>query len=649
MKKILLTLLLINSLLGFSQVENTDFDRMVEAEMKSASSTINFRANPNTLNYDVTYQELRFTVDPSVFSIGGTVTTTFKALSDMTNVVFDFYKTPLTGQTAPFTISSVKMNNVNLSFVHNINHELVITLPSTLTTGNSATIEIVYSGAPSTAEQAFTTSTHSGTPVLYTLSEPYGARDWWPCKQDLNDKVESIDVYITAPTQYVSVSNGLQQSLVNNGNGTSTTHYHHGYPIPAYLIAIAVTNYSIYNQQGGLGTVASPFFPIVNYIYPESAASTQLSLAVTPTIINLYETLIGDYPFRSEKYGHAQFGWGGGMEHTTVSFMGGWSRGLIAHEMAHQWFGDKVTCGTWKDIWLNEGITEYMSGLVVENLDGLPSFVSWKNSKINNITAQTNGNLYLTDTQITDVNRIFSGRFTYDKGSMVTNMIRFKMGDANFFQALKNYLADPLLAYKYAVTPQFQSHLEDASGLDFSEFFNDWVYNEGYPTYTITAQNWGAGQAKIVVNQTQSDASVSYFEMPLLVRLNGSGGQTQDFIVNNTVNNEEFIVNVPFQVLSVEFDPNREIISRNNTATLSNENFELDQTIVLYPNPAENELHITLPTNVNLEKIEFYNTLGQLVLTKEEANFSITSLSSGVHFVKISTNLGMFHKNFIKK
>jgi aminopeptidase N len=649
MKKILLTLLFINSLLGFSQVENTDFDRMVEAEMKSASSTINFRANPNTLNYDVTYQELRFTVDPSVYGISGTVTTTFKALSDMTDVVFDFYKTPLTSTTAPFTISSVKMNNVNLSFVHNINHELVITLPNTLVAGNSATVEIIYSGAPSTAEQAFTTSTHSGTPVLFTLSEPYGARDWWPCKQDLNDKVESIDVYLTAPTQYVSVSNGLQQSLVNNGDGTSTSHYHHGYPIPAYLIAIAVTNYSIYNQQGGLGTVASPFFPIVNYIYPESAASTQLSLAVTPTIINLYETLIGDYPFRSEKYGHAQFGWGGGMEHTTVSFMGGWSRGLIAHEMAHQWFGDKVTCGTWKDIWLNEGITEYMSGLVVENLDGLPSFVSWKIGKINSITSQTNGNLYLTDAQITDVNRIFSNRLTYNKGSMVTNMIRFKMGDANFFQALKNYLADPLLAYKYAVTPQFQSHLEDASGLDFSEFFNDWVYNEGYPTYTITAQNWGAGQAKIVVNQTQSDASVSYFEMPLLVRLNGSGGQTQDFIVNNTVNNEEFIVNVPFQVVSVEFDPNREIISRNNTATLSNENFELDQTIVLYPNPAENELHITLPTNVNLEKIELYNTLGQLVLTKEEANFSVTSLSSGVHFVKISTNLGVFHKNFIKK
>lgn len=644
MKKTLLSLLLISSFFIFAQVENNDFDQMVEAEMKSASSLSTFQANPNTLNYDVTHQELRFTVDPAVFNIEGQVTTTFTALENMNTVVFDFYKKT----TNPFTITSVKKNGTNLSFSHNSTHELVITLPTTLTTGNSATIEIIYSGAPSTAEQAFTAGTHAGTPIIYTLSEPYGARDWWPCKQDLNDKIESIDVYITAPSQYISVSNGLEQSANDNGNGTKTTHYHHSYPIPAYLVAIAVTNYEIYNQQGGLGTTASPFFPIVNYIYPETATTTQNSLAVTPTIMNLFETLIGDYPFRNEKYGHAQFGWGGGMEHTTVSFMGGWSRGLIAHEMAHQWFGDKITCGTWKDIWLNEGITEYMSGIVVENLDGNASFINWKDLKTSNITSQPTGNLYLTDSQITDVNRIFSSRITYNKGAMVTNMIRYKMGDTNFFQALRNYLADPNLAYKYAVTPQFQSHLETASGLDFTEFFNDWVYNEGYPTYTITAQNWGAGQAKITVNQTQSDPSVSYFEMPLVIRLFGNGGQSQDFTVDNTVNNEEFIVNVPFQITNVAFDPNKDIISRNNSATLSNDEFTLEQTVSIYPNPSANTIHITIPNDITLEKVEFYNTLGQLVLTQNKKEITINHLSNGMHIIKLTTNKGVIHKNFIK-
>jgi aminopeptidase N len=642
MKQLLLIFLAINSLFSFSQVENTDFDKMVEAEMKAASSTINFRANLNTQDYDVTYHELRFTVDPAVYFISGEVSTTFTALTDMSIVTFDMAN--------ELTASSVTINANPVSFVQNGNNEIRITLPTTLSTNSSQTVKIIYSGAPPVSGfSAFATQMHNGIPVLWTLSEPYGAKDWWPCKQDLSDKIANIDVYITAPSVNISVSNGLEQSVTNNGNGTNTTHFRHGYPIPAYLIAIAVTNYQVYNQQAGLGTVAKPFFPIVNYIYPESAITTQASLAVTPTIMNLFENLIGDYPFRNEKYGHAQFGWGGGMEHTTVSFMGSWSRGLIAHEMAHHWFGNQVTCGTWKDIWLNEGITEYMSGLVVENLDGAPSFVSWKNSKTNNITAQTDGNLYLTDAQITNIGRIFSGRFSYDKGAMVTNMIRYKMGDTNFFQALKNYLADPLLAYKFAVTSQFQSHLEAASSLDFTEFFNDWVYNQGYPTYTITAQNWGAGQAKILVNQTQSHSSVGYFEMPLVIRLNGTGGQTQDFLVDNTVNNEEFIVNVPFQVASVVFDPNRDVISRNNTATLSNESFELAQTIGLYPNPTESELHISLPTNVLLQKINFYNALGQLVLTKQETDLSVTSLSSGIYHVKISTNQGVFHKNFIKK
>lgn len=642
MKQLLLFFLAINSSFSFSQVENTDFDKMVEAEMKAASSTINFRANLNTQDYDVTYHELRFTVDPAVYFISGEVSTTFTALTDMSIVTFDMAN--------ELTASSVTINANPVSFVQNGNNEIRITLPTTISTNSSQTVKIIYSGAPPVSGfSAFATQMHNGIPVLWTLSEPYGAKDWWPCKQDLSDKIANIDVYITAPSVNISVSNGLEQSVTNNGNGTNTTHFRHGYPIPAYLIAIAVTNYQVYNQQAGLGTVAKPFFPIVNYIYPESAITTQASLAVTPTIMNLFENLIGDYPFRNEKYGHAQFGWGGGMEHTTVSFMGSWSRGLIAHEMAHHWFGNQVTCGTWKDIWLNEGITEYMSGLVVENLDGAPSFVSWKNSKTNNITAQTDGNLYLTDAQITNIGRIFSGRFSYDKGAMVTNMIRYKMGDTNFFQALKNYLADPLLAYKFAVTSQFQSHLEAASSLDFTEFFNDWVYNQGYPTYTITAQNWGAGQAKILVNQTQSHSSVGYFEMPLVIRLNGTGGQTQDFLVDNTVNNEEFIVNVPFQVASVVFDPNRDVISRNNTATLSNESFELAQTIGLYPNPTESELHISLPTNVLLQKINFYNALGQLVLTKQETDLSVTSLSSGIYHVKISTNQGVFHKNFIKK
>ena len=632
----------------FSQTENLEYEKMIEAEMKSSSKRMNLAVNPNTLNYDITYHKLEFTVDPSVNYINGKVTTTYTALSNMTTLTFDL--------TSSIIVSSVKKNGVNLTFLQNASNELIINLPATQTTGTSATVEVIYEGDPtSSGFGSFTADIHNGTPVLWTLSEPFGARDWWPCKQDLNDKVNNIDVYITAPSQYQSVSNGMEQSAIING-ASKTTHFKHNYPIPAYLIAIAVTNYQIFNQQGGLGTVASPFFPIVNYMYPETAAANQASLAPTPAIINLYESLFGDYPFRNEKYGHAQFGWGGGMEHTTVSFMtagntGAYSRSLIAHEMGHQWFGDKITCGTWKDIWLNEGITEYLAGLVVENLDGQTSFTNWKNNKNISITSQPTGNLYLTDAQSTDVNRIFSSRITYNKGSMVTNMLRFKMGDINFFQAMRNYLADPAFAYAYAITPQFQAKMETVYGSPGSlqEFFNDWVYNQGYPTYTINAYNSGAGQATVQISQVTSDQSVSFFEMPVPVRLTGAGGQVKDVILDNTTNGQSFNIPVTFVVTGVIFDPNKNLISKNSSATLGIENFDYTAAINMYPNPGSDILNIDLPLSVNLQKIIFYNTLGQKTLESTQNKIQVSELPTGIYIVSFETSEGTFHKNFIKK
>jgi aminopeptidase N len=637
MKKYFFLTVLVCMFAANAQKSKNQTADIAQMEQKTASKKMNLKVNPNTQNYDITYQKLQFSVNPTTYFIAGIVTSTFTALSNISTVTFDL--------TNELTVSTVTQNNVSIPFVQNANKELVVTLARAINTGTSATVEIRYSGTPASGEDAFNITNHNDTPLLFTLSEPYGARDWWPCKQDLNDKIDAIDIYITAPSQYVSVANGVEPEAPVLNGANKTTHFHHSYPIPAYLVAIAVTNYSIYNQIGG--TIPNQY-PIINYIYPETLASVKTQLDQTPLILNLYESLFEIYPFHTEKYGHAQFEWGGGMEHTTVSFMNSFGRDLIAHEMAHQWFGDKITCASWNDIWLNEGFTTYVAALVIENFDGEAAFVSEKNKMISNITSKSNGAVYVKDEELTDVNRIFSSRLTYNKGAMVLNMLRFKLGDKLFFQGLKNYLKDLNLAYKYAKTIDFQSHLEAVYGSSLAEFFEDWVYNQGYPTYTITAQNLDNGEARFTINQTQSDASVSFFEMPVPIRVSGANGKQLDLVLNNTVNDESFIEKVPFTITSVTFDPNKNIISKANTITLAREKFELT-AVQLSLNPNNNILTLDLPNGITIEKIQFYNVLGQRIkTTNSNSSWDINSWASGVYFINVKTAFGSQRLKFVK-
>jgi len=636
MKKIVALIVTLLSVLP-SPAQNHDVASIAEAERKSASKLQNFQANINTSNYNVVKQRLEVTVNPTVYSVSGKVTTHFIAKQPMNTITFDM--------ATQLTASSVTRNGQPLSFSQNSNKELVITLPGVQAQNVLDSVTVTYSGVPPTTDGAFNIGTHNGSPMLWTLSEPYGAKDWWPCKQDLNDKIETLDVYITAPSQYVSVSNGLQKSVVTSGSN-KITHFKHNYPIPAYLVAIAVSNYTIFTQTAG---TAPNTFPIVNYIYPETATVAQSQLAQTLPIMSLFEELFEAYPFRNEKYGHAQCGISGGMEHTTVSFMGYFDRELIAHELAHQWFGDKITCGTWKDIWLNEGFATYLSGLVVEDFDGMIPFRTWKNSLINNITSSPTGTVYLTDADTTNINRIFSSRLSYNKGAMVVHMLRYKLGDALFYQGIKNYLADPELAYGYAKTADLQAHLELVSGQSLSEFFNDWVYKQGYPTYTIAAQYLNGTNYRITINQTQSHPSVTYFEMPVTVRLTGSSNQSLDVRLDNTFNGQQFVVSVPFTVTGITFDPMKDIISKSSTATLGATEVALLKDIRLYPNPTKGELNVSLPTGVTAQNATFYNALGQKVMEAKGTQWNVSGLAAGVHFITLVTDKGTTQLEFVKE
>ena len=421
MKTVLPFIFCVLSISAFAQDFDETLNSVREAEAKSALNHLLQRANLNTGNYDLKYHRLEFNIDPAVAFISGDVTTYLEAKEDLSEITFDL--------TDDLVVSQVMQRGNSLAFIQNTDDELVVTLDATQNMGVLDSLTISYSGNPeSSGFGSFVQTSHSGDPIIWTLSEPYGAKGWWPCKQDLNDKVDSIDVYLTTPQfnpssdEYISVSNGLEQSQTVDGSN-KTTHFKHRYAIPAYLIAIAITNYEVYTHQ--VDNNGNPF-DIVNYVYPETLISAQSNTPITVDIMNLYANLFEEYPFANEKYGHAQFGWGGGMEHTTVSFMGSFGRNLIAHELGHQWFGDKITCGSWKDIWLNEGFATYMSGLVIENLDGNSNFITWKQQRTNSITSQPDGAVYLTDADTTSVSRIFSGRLTYNKGAMVLHMLRKK-------------------------------------------------------------------------------------------------------------------------------------------------------------------------------------------------------------------------------
>ena len=645
MKKLLLLSFTFITLLASAQDYNKDFSNIVNSESKNASKKMNFNRNLNTGNYDLKYHRLELDVDPNVAFIEGAITSYFEAKENLDQVTFELSDN--------MTVLEVLQRGNSLTFNQNSDDEVVITLPATQNIGVLDSLTISYSGNPiSSGFGSFEQSTHNGDPIIWTLSEPYGALGWWPCKQDLNDKIDVIDVYITSPQfnpsneEYFAASNGLEQSQVINGS-EKTTHFKHQYAIPAYLVAFAVTNYEVYSHE--VTNNGNPF-DIVNYVYPEDLSYAQANTPITVDIMNLFSDLFEEYPYSDEKYGHAQFGWGGGMEHTTVSFMGGFSRGLVAHELAHQWFGDKVTCGSWQDIWLNEGFATYLTGLTNRHFEGEPGFKTWRSDKVNSITSQTGGSVYVPAQDTTDVGRVFSSRLSYNKGSMVLHMLNRQLGEETFFQGTQAYLDHPSHAYGYAKTLDFKAIMESESGEDLTEFFNDWVFGEGYPSYSVEWNRMNDDEIRIVINQNQSHNSVSFFEAPVPLKIFGNGGEEIDIILNNTTNGEEFIEPISFDIGLIVFDPDRHLISKNNNVVLGTNEFSIANNIFIAPNPAQETIHINKPASVEIENVKIYNVLGQMV---REQNFSeiisISDLPTGMLFVYFETNYGIIHKSLIKR
>ncbi len=587
--------------------------------------------------YDLIYHRLNLEVDPAVNFIKGNIVTYFKPIKDHTKTIsFDLSQR--------MKVDAVVYHGKKLEIIHT-NNIVNIKLPEELPKGVLDSISVKYSGAPASPNGfgSFTINKHKSVPIMWTLSAPYGARDWWACKQTLYDKADSIDLIFTHPKKYKVASNGV---LVSEKiyQDKKITHWKHRYPITEYLIAFAITNYKVYNDYVPLNE--NDTVVVTNYIYPENTTAPDRSKAVID-IMQLYSRLFIDYPFKQEKYGHAQFGWGGGMEHQTMSFMLNFSFSLIAHELAHQWFGNYITCGSWKDIWLNEGFASYCEYLTYENGLGRTAPKRWKGRKIKHITNDYDGSVYVDDT--TSVNRIFSSRLTYAKGAMVLHMLRQEVGDTAFFKGIKSYLNDSKLIYGFAKTSDFKHHIEKAANRNLDEFFNNWIYGQGFPFYKITwAQNKN-NDLYLKIHQQPSHKSVDFFKLKLPIRFIGRKRDTT-LVFDNTKNDEEFTRELDFEIRDIVFNPNNDLIIN----VFSNIRIDNNSGCIVSPNPVDDKLNILLQSPRGLYTINIHDLSGKLLReftvknTGKTLSVKLGNLAKSMYFVVIKGEKKIFIEKIFK-
>lgn len=580
MKRVLcLVLPMVAALVGNAQWSRPDHLAIEEAERAAAARWMAVTASPETGAYDLRYHRLEWTVDPAQNYISGAVTSYFSPLvAGFDTIYFDLSDS--------LTVDSVHWHGQAVAFAQPGGELLRIALPVTVPDGGLDSVTVWYQGAPfGTGFGSFIQSMHDSVPVLWTLSEPYGAKDWWPCKNGITDKIDSIDMLVVAPAGNLVAGNGVlvETAPVPGGN---RHHWRHRHPIATYLIAFAVTNYAQYSEFVPWG---GDTLEILNYVFPEDSAGFATYSGGLVAVMQLYDSLFGMYPYQDEKYGHAQFGWGGGMEHQTMSFVVNSDHELLAHELAHQWFGDRVTCGSWQDIWLNEGWATYCAGLTYEHGLGGWQWQDFKRARIDFVTSVPGGSVWVDDT--TQLGRIFDGRLSYSKGAMVLHQLRWVVGDSAFFAAARNYLEAPGLSFAFARTEDFRQEMEASSGMSLQGYFDDWIYGEGFPNYEV---HWAlAGDtARFEILQTVSmPGSVPFFRLPVPLRIT-DGIRDTTFVFDHTFSGQLFTVRVPFVFDSVHIDPEYWLIKGPSTVVAVAEEAGDALAVDVFPNPASDFVNI---------------------------------------------------------
>jgi aminopeptidase N len=516
---------------------------------------------------DVKHYRLQIRLSPDIPAIAGTVTISAETRAQVAAISID--------AEANLMIDAVRLDGSPQDFKRK-NKGIDIDFSEPLQESTSFEVAIDYHGIPITSSLlggGLLVSRHpaGGVPVMASLSEPYAAPTWWPCIDDPTDKA-TAEIEATAPSGYHVACNGLLNKTQDNPDQTTTFFWRESFPLATYLISVAATNYSMfedtYTAMDGVTQM-----PLVYYVYPEHLDLARQKFAVTRRVLEIFAPLFGEYPFLSEKYGMAEFPWGGAMEHQTMTSMGSNVVGsstnsgelIIAHEAAHQWWGDLVTMKTWDDIWLNEGFATYSEVLFFErylNLD--PGEVMSRSYDDGKVSGVLGGTVTAENT----ANPFDDRGAIYTKGGWVLHMLRHILGDQAFFDGLKDYRQR--FAFGNASTRDLQQVFEEHYGSPLDWFFQQWIYATGRPFYRVSttiSQSGGAGYVVTVsIKQKQTHAipgrAKSVYIMPLDVTAHFEDGTTQTQSVRNDARKQTFSFAVSKRPVDVVIDEDNWVLKR---------------------------------------------------------------------------------------
>ena len=503
---------------------------------------------------------------------------------------------------------------------------VTINIPAGVSAGDTINIEILYSGNPGlAADPGLFFGSAAGYPLIYSLSEPWSARAWWPCKDYPEDKA-TFELYFSVPTPLFAASNGTYLGYVNETRWSAPYrryHWREDYPMTTYLASVTAANYvridDVFPYAPGNA------MPVTHYVYPALEAKARTDFSITVPALSFFSQTFGLYPFIADKYGVALCSIGGGMEHQTLTSYGGTLvRGdhyydwVFVHEMAHMWFGDMITCADWRHIWLNEGFASYSEALWFEHLEGPEKLRTYMESEDH--PYRWSGPV-LRDPGVMSWEYYFDV-VVYDKGSWVLHMLRHVVGDGAFFQILKDYCADPRCRFSSAVTNDFKSICEARYGSPLSWFFDEWLTREDRLSYRWSDKSYRLNDAfnlTIVVDQMQ----LAPYTMPVDFRITTAAG-TIDTVLWVDDPHEEFHIALADSALDVQLDPGHWILCDKTglapTHATAPSVASLDQN---YPNPFNPVTTIRFRLKERAAvSLRVYDAAGRLARVLVEASLS---------------------------